>query len=185
MNKKIILLFSWFLIVISLNAQDVKNDESEGKTKIDAFSSKTGVITKYTDYNLGIIKTSFTEIAETRIRKLTSGTSVLYFYQIEKTGKYGNSTGSIEYTDLLEMAKALKTLEGEVDKDVASDPDYMENKFVTVDGFQVGYSISKGKANWFLKLEKFSSDKTLFINSVDIIISAFDKAIAKIEELSR
>lgn len=42
----------------------------------------------------------------------------------------------------------MTTLKAEVEKDIAANPDYLENKFVTVDGFQVGYYVSKeGKAD--------------------------------------
>ena len=122
-------------------------------------------------------------MAETRIRKVKSGNTETYFYQIEKEGKYGSSTASIEYSDLLEVIKAVKTLKSEVETDIASNPDYMENKFTTVDGFQVGYYISKGKATWYIRLEKYGSDKTLFVTDGEIIETAFTNAKNKIDEL--
>jgi len=102
---------------------------------MDAFASKTGIITKFTDTKLGVLKLSYGGVAETRICKINSGTASSYFYQIEKEGKYSCSKASIKYSDLLEVIKALKTLRAEVDKDLAANPDYLENKFVTVDGF--------------------------------------------------
>ncbi|MCL1484538.1 MAG: hypothetical protein MH208_09330 [Marinobacter sp.] len=94
-----------------------------------------------------------------------------------------NSTASIEYSDLLEVIKALNSLKSEVESDIRSDPDYMENKFITEDGFQLGYYITKGKATWYLKLEKYGSDKTLFINDLEKIERNFLDAKNKIEEL--
>ena len=114
-----------------------------------------------------------------------SGTESLYFYQIEKKGQYSNTTASIEYSDLLEVIKALKTLKQEVEKDMAANPDYLENKFITVDGFQIGYYVEKGKSNWYIKLEKYGSDSTLFIKDGVTVESAFDEAKAKIEELKK
>ena len=67
-----------------------------------------------------------------------------------KNGQYSTNTASIEYSDLLEVIKALKTLQSEEPKDVASNPDYLENKFITVDGFEVGYFVDKGKSTWYL-----------------------------------
>ena len=81
--------------------------------------------------------------------------------------------------------KALKALQPEVEKDLASKPDYLENKFITVDGFQIGYYVSDGKVSWYLKLEKFGSDNTLFIDRGDVIESAFSEAKNKIDELKK
>jgi hypothetical protein len=75
-----------------------------------------------------------------------------------KEGKYSNTTASIEYTDLIEVLKALKALQNEVNNDILANPDYLENKFVTVDGFQVGYYIDKGTVHWYVRLEKYGSD---------------------------
>jgi hypothetical protein len=56
------------------------------------------------------LKASFGS-AETRIRKISNGAASAYFYQISKEGKYSNTTASIEYTDLIEVLKALKALQ--------------------------------------------------------------------------
>ncbi len=185
MYKKSTILLVLLLGTITLYSQDVKKEAETVKTKMDAFASKTGIITKFTDTKLAGLKTIYGDLAETRIRKVNSGTMTTYFYQIEKEGKYSNSTASIEYTDLLEVIKAMATLKAEVEKDIAANPDYLENKFVTVDGFQVGYYVSNGKSRWYLKLEKFGSDNTLFIDNLDTIINAFDEAKAKIDELKK
>jgi len=62
-------------------------------------------------------------------------------------------------------------------------PDYLENKFVTEDGFQLGYYVSYRKLKWYLVLEKYGSDNTIFINSVSFIEDSFSKARQKIEEI--
>jgi len=166
-------------------AQEAKKDLETVKTKMDAFASKTGVITKFVDSKLSGIKGSYGEFTETRIRKLVSGTTSIYFFQIVKQGKYNSSTASIEYVDLLEVIKALKSLKQEAEKDVLSTPDYLENKFTTVDGFQTGYYVSKGKITWYLKLEKYGSDNTLFIDNVEVLEKAFEEGKQKIEELKK
>ena len=88
----------------------------------------------------------------------------------------------IEYSDLVEINKALAKLASEVDADIASNSDYLENKFRSVDGFEVGYYVSKGDAHWYLKLERYSSS-TVFIKDQASIIEAFKEAQTKIEEL--
>ncbi|MBF4519255.1 hypothetical protein IRZ71_23145 [Flavobacterium sp. ANB] len=181
--KITIVIFFLVLIYPNLFAQE-KKELDNVKTKMELFSSKTGTITKFTDTKLPNLKTAYS-IAETKIRKISSGAISVYFYQITKEGKYGSTTASIEYNDLIELIKALKALQPETDKDVALNPDYLENKFVTVDGFQIGYYVSGGKANWYIKLEKGGSDNTLFLNNGDLIETAFNEAKIKIEELKK
>lgn len=107
------------------------------------------------------------------------------FIKLKKPDKYGNSTASIEYSDLLEVIKAFNSLKSEVENDVNTNPDYLENKFITEDGFQLGYYVTKGKATWSIKLEKYGSDKTLFIKDLEEIESNFIEAKNKIEELKK
>ncbi|WP_114792493.1 hypothetical protein U0035_01915 [Niabella yanshanensis] len=166
-------------------SQEVKNDVDGTKTKMDAFVSKTGTITKFVDTKLPNLRTSLGGFATTRIRKLTSGSTSAYFYQIVKGGSYGSNTASIEYSDLGEIINALKLLKSEVDKDIASKPDYLENKFITVDGFQIGYYISNEKPTWYIKLESYGSDNTIYLKSGDDIEVPFIEAKAKIEELKK
>ncbi|WP_285226859.1 hypothetical protein [Flavobacterium tructae] len=151
---------------------------------MDVFNSKTGIITKYIDTKLPSLKTSY-GTAESKIRKVISGSISAYFYQISKQGKYGESTASIEFTDLIELVKALKVLQPEMEKDIALNPDYLENKFITTDGFEVGYYVSSGKANWYIKLEKHGSDNTLFLSNGNLIEIAFNEAKSKIDELKK
>ena len=130
-SKKIKMLITLLFISTSIFAHEVKKEEETVKTKMDLFSSKTGTITKFVDTNLPNLKTAYSG-AETKIRKIINGVNTAYFFQITNKGKYGSSTASIEYSDLIDLLKALQT---EVEKDIASNPNYLENKFVTVDGF--------------------------------------------------
>lgn len=184
MIKKYLILFTLLLSGTTLIAQEVKKDGESVKTKMDIFSSKAGTITKFTDTKLPNLKTSYGGV-ETKIRKIINGASSAYFYQITKEGKYSNSTASIEFNDLIEVLKALRALQPEVEKDILANPDYLENKFITVDGFQVGYYVSGGKANWFIKLEKFGSDNTLFIDNGNTVEKAFVDAKNRIDELKK
>lgn len=182
--KKLTLILLMAFCSFALLAQETKKDAESVKTKMDEFSSKTGTITKFTDANLPKLKTTYAS-PETRIRKVNSGSTTAYFYQIEKDGKYSSTTASIEYSDLLEVIKALSVLKEEVDKDISANPDYLENKFTTVDGFQIGYYVSKGKASWYIRLQRYGSDNTVFIDDVNVIETAFSEAKSKIEELKK
>jgi hypothetical protein len=170
---------------LSLYAQDTKKEAKVIETKMDAFISRAGEVIKFIDYNLDDLKLSYGGTASTRIRKLSSGNDIKYFYQIEKAEQYGNSIASIEFSDLLEILKAIKILKSEVDKDITTNPDYLENKFLTEDGFQIGYYVSKGKASWYLKLEKYSSKSTIFLRDGIDIELAFNNARNRMDELKK
>ena len=62
----------------------------------------------------------------------------------------------IEYSDLVEVNKAFEKMFKEVDSDCALNPDYLENKYITEDGFEIGYYIKKGKPNWFIDSDIYS-----------------------------
>ena len=171
------------IAAISMNAQDVKTDAP--KTKMEQATGKTGTVVKYTDFNLTSIKSSFASGAETRVRKVENGTQTSYFYQIEKSAGMGSNAGSsitsIAYDDLVKATDAMKAMKADADKDAAANPDYLENKFTTEDGFQVGYFVSKGKVTWFFKPER-SNDMMSFKNS-EALENAFNEGKAKIEQM--
>ena len=60
---------------------------------------------------------------------------------------------------------------------------FSSNKFVTVDGFQVGYYVDKGNVHWYVRLEKNGSDATLFMDRYETIETAFSEAKNKIDSL--
>ena len=130
------------------------------------------------------IPQSFMGSLETSIRTLMGEQSNSYFYRIEQgeTQRSVSHIAMIEYSDLVEINKALTKLVSEVEADCAANPDYLENRFITEDGFQIGYYVSKGKANWYLKLERYSNS-TVFIKNAEALTSNFPEAQKKIEEL--
>ena len=185
MHKITFILSFTTLISVTSVSQDAKKEAKQIETKIEAFASKTGIITKFVDNKLPDIKLLFGGIVETKVRKVSNGNESRFFYQISNEAKYVTNTASIEYSDLLEVIKALKSLKLEVAKDEGSNPDYMENKFITVDGFQIGYYVSKGKSSWFMKLEKYGTENTVFIKDPEGIETAFVNAKEKIEDLRK
>jgi len=179
MKQKNILIFL-IVMATSIFAEDIKVQT----TKMDIFASRTGVLIKFIDYSLPDLQVAYS-LAETKVRKLISGENIGYFYQISYKGKYDTKTASIVYEDLLEVIKALQKLKTDSVIDLANKPDYLENKFITEDGFQLGYYVSEGKLAWYLVLEKYGSGNTVFINDVAIIEKAFTDAKAKIESIKK
>jgi hypothetical protein len=185
MLKKITIGLALLTITANCFAQDNKKESEVIKTKMDVFTSKTGTIIKFTDYKLESLKAALNEVADTRIREVKSGSLNTYFLQIIKVGKFGNTVASIEYADLLELIKALSTLKADAEKDLAINPEFIEKKFISVDGFHIGYYIRKGSMTWYLKLEKYGSDNTLIIDNGEKIEKVFNDAKTKIDELNK
>jgi len=178
---------SVFLMLLTLNfafAQDNKEASKSTDTKMEAFASKTGTITKFIDYRMPSLKLFLGEVAETRVRKVIVDEEFKYFYLIEKESKNADNGASIEYTDLLEVIKALAVLKNEAMADQATKPDYVENKFVTPDGFQLGYFITEGTGRWYMKFDRNGSDNTVFITDVQTIEGSLNAAKNKIEEMN-
>lgn len=178
--KKILVILALVLPLVSF-AQT--SGDAKKLTKFEAFSSKTGAIVKFVDVKMPNIPMNFMGSLESGIRTIKGGQNA-YFYRIEEaeTSRSVSHIAMIEYSDLVEINKALAKLTSEVDADCAENPDYLENKFRTVDGVEVGYYVSKGKASWFMKLERYTSS-TVFIKSKEALVEAFTNAQKKIEEL--
>lgn len=153
-------------------------------TKFEEFSSKNGILTKFIDYKLPNVPTVYGG-AESRVRKVYSGNDVKLFCQIAKDGQYGTRTASIDQEELEDMIKALDALIESVDKDISSNPDYLENKYVSDDGGQLGYLINKGKPAWYMQLEKYGRDNTIFLKNPDAIKQSLADAKMKMSSISK
>jgi len=178
--KKYLLIF--ILAVTSFSyGQEIKKQN----TKFEQFSSKTGTTVKFIDYNLPALDLLYGVTAESKIRKLISLNKTEYYYFISYESQYGEKSAAIAYEDLLELIKALHSLKTESSSDLASNPDYLENKFVTTDGFQLGYYVNKGELKWYVVLDKYSSSSTLPLSDVSTIENALNSAKIKIESLKK
>ena len=155
-----------------------QNETNKPQTKFEQLASKTGRILKFVD-----VKMPRLSYLESSIRIIMDKQFNRYFYRIEKpeTSTSLSDIVAIEYSDLVEINKALEKLQKEVDNDCASNPDYLENKFITEDGFRIGYYVDRGKPNWFIKLEPFG-ESTVFIKK-EVLAEQFPAAQRKIEEL--
>ena len=152
--KKLFLIMAMLLPLISFAEDDAKKQ----MTKFEEFSSKTGVIVKFVDTTLPNLPVSYSTL-KTGIRTIKRGTDNAYFYRLEEpeTSRSVSHIAMIEYSDLVEINKAISRLVTDVDADVATNPDYLENKFRTSDGFEIGYYVSKQKPQWYIKLERYTS----------------------------
>lgn len=168
----------FFLILMMPMVSIAQDDSEKQQTKFEQLASKTGKISKFVDVNMPRLS-----YLETSVRTILGEQKNEYFYRIEKpeTSSSISIIAMIEYSDLVEINKALKKLLSEVDSDCQSNPDYLENRFITEDGFRIGYYVNDGKANWFVKLERYGKS-TVFIKK-DVLAENFPAAQKKIEEL--
>lgn len=166
------------LMTFSVFSQDKK------ETAYDQFVSQSGKIIKFQDYKLPAIKGRF-ELFETKIRVIKAGGQTSYFFQVEKKNKYGNIIASVAETDIIEMIKALSILIENSTEDKQKSIEYLENKYVTEDGVQIGYYISGKEIGWYLVLDKYKSDATAFINDGESVLVVLKSALDKIVELKK
>jgi hypothetical protein len=179
--KKLLILFA-MMLPLAVVAQ---SEQLENKlTKFEQFSSKTGRISKFVDVKMPDLPLSYMGNLEASIRTVMGENENHYFYRIEEaeTSRSLAHIAMIEYSDLVEINKALTKLISEVEADCAANPDYLENRFITEDGFQIGYYVLNGKASWYLKLERYKNS-TVFIKNAEVLAKNFPAAQQKIEEL--
>lgn len=147
--------YLWFVLfllasALSLNAQ---NDSIVRVTKYNAIDSRKGTIIKFVEKERDkIVTTSDSRFGlNSAIRTYYNDGGNSYFLIIESSLVVG-----IEYSDLVEVNKVFDKLFKEVDADCALNPDYLESKFITDDGFKIGYYVKKGKAHWVVDLDIYS-----------------------------
>ena len=168
---------SWliFLLVVSFTL----GQEEKSLSKMDRFVSNSGQIIMLENYNLADLP-GYSEKVKVVVRKATVGKDESYYLLLSKEDKYGNKTAAIAEEDLVEVGLALTSLIQKSQLQETS-ADYLENKFTTEDGFQIGYA--KGKSiTWFITLEKYGKSTILF-DGFDELTMTLELAMEKIEEL--
>lgn len=187
--RKILFLLA-IVLPMSMYSQDVDNQSSKEKTKMEQFISDTGMSIKLIDTVVdGLVGNyMFTSYkSENCVREVVKGNESKYFYRIERKAKDGDGgCAFIEYEDLKEIINAIKSMRDDIKTDVLKEADYLENKFMTDDYFVVGYYVRKKKVTWFIRLEKYGSNKYLYFNDKgedggDYILGNFEKACSVIE----
>lgn len=183
--KQILVVAIALIASVSVNAQQPAPTTPKVESKFESFSSRSGTIVRFTDFPTESLKRRFGK-GETVLRKVTNGNNESrYFLKITNEGQYSTSTAVIEYSDLLEILKAITVLKQSETTDLTN-PNYTESKFKTSDGFEIGYYVSGGKSNWYLQLERIGRDNTVFPSgTISEIEQVFISAKNKIEELKK
>jgi len=172
------------IVLVFISNTLISQTNGGSSSKMTDFVSKTGVILKFEDYDLPKIKSLYGN-AETKIRKIISGDQAKYFFQISKKGEYDTKIASIAYEDIIETLKAFTELKKQSKIDLNTISNYLENKFITEDEFKVGYYVNKSKVIWYMKLESYGKNNTLYTRDVELFVNAFNHGKAKIEELKK
>ena len=181
-------LLSLIVILFSLSVFAQQNEEARQLTKFEQIYSQTGRLVKFQDINMQKVPSSFS-VLKASIR-VVMGETDTYFLRLEKpeTSSSIARIAMIEYTDLVEINKALVKLCESVEEDLEAKPDYLENKFRTDDGFETGYYVSQmyqsGNyvAKWYVKLER-SSKSVVQIKSQEDLLKLFSDALVIIKDL--
>lgn len=155
--------------------------KSTDESKLEQFTSRSGEIIRTIEYSLPRPKLRY-KTATAAIRSIHVGKETGYFLIIESEEEYRTNRAAIAHEDLLEVIKALTVIKEQAPKDAALAPEYLENRFVTEDGFMVGYFVSKGEVSWFMRLER-SSGSTIFPKDETEITNLLNEASGKINEL--
>lgn len=174
MRKLCFLLFMLIPIVGMSQNENAKRTEN----KTEYLQSNGNTFVKFYDITTLGIPTAFGGWVETNIRVFQNNQTYTYSYVI----KDKTSSVLIKYSDLVDINNALDKLQNEVNTDIQANRDYLENKYVSNDGFQIGYCVKNGETSWFMQLNRNTSSFIL-LKEPELFIPSFKTAQQKIEEL--
>ena len=159
------------------------------QSKIEKFLSHTGDLVTIEEFKLesSTIKSNSKEIQHS-IQVISGQGEPAFFYRLSHKNDYSTDSASISRKDLFEIQKAIISLTQHAAVE-SSKANYIERKFVTNDGFTIGYyrsdsPWSKDGIGWFLKLEKFAKS-TFWFDDPSTIQAAVDHALAKISKIKK
>ena len=148
MKKKT--LISIILLILSLNINAQTDSINNRGTVYDNYISQKGLKIKFEDKKLSKISYGISSNAylkcKLRVVKV-EGFENKYFVILGE-----GDDNIIEYSDLINVSKELEKLLKEADIDSSQNPDYIENKYISNDGFVIGYFIEGKKNKWFMQL---------------------------------
>lgn len=136
------------------------------KSKIEAFSLKTGSLIKKEFINLGKAKgVEVSKLIITDISTNTSITGVKLEAYVTKTYGGDNKSCFLDADEIEAFLKSGKYLAKLAPSDSGN---YIELQFTSRDGFQAGaFFEKKGDWRYFLKLERYDSDSYVFLEKTD------------------
>ena len=167
-----------FLLFVLIPIVGISQNENN-KVANKYLSSKGNTFVKFYDVTTLGVPTAFGGWVKTHIRVFQENPNSTYSYIIEDK----SSSILIEYQDLVKINQALVRLQSEVDADIQAGRDYLENKYVSDNGFQIGYCVKNGEVSWFMQLNRNTSSFIL-LKEPELFIPSFKAAQQEIEELN-
>ena len=183
--KKIILLIVVVFHALNICAQT--SESSDEKSKYELFTSAYGAQIKFRDYKVDGIKSGWVGFGlASTVRIVWSDAGTGYFAKLEVTNSTQSPTAFVEEGDLVNIIAAVQKMQTEIDADLAENPDYFENKYVTPDGFTIGYWIDssnkKSPLQWFYRLERGTSAYKI---EIDKVLPILEDTLSKLREVKR
>lgn len=136
------------------------------------------------------------------VRKVDTGDEMQFYYVLKAVSRdsYVSTLSSIliSYKDLEKINSALKVLLVKEDNDWKqgiAEIGYIENKYVTENGFGIGYCVNNGRLEWFIESDYYGAingwrledriidNKAFSINNGRILEESFGKAQEKVKLL--
>lgn len=156
----------------------------KNESKLARFVGRKGKVITFTDFNIPSIQSN-AGMLDMKIRVMKSAGDKVILCQIIKQHECEVKVASIEENDLIELIKAIEALETSSVLDANTKSDYLESKYVTEDGFKVGYYVSEGKINWFIVFDDYGSEIDFFGDSIFSVkegLATASKAIFQVKE---
>ncbi|GAB3799340.1 hypothetical protein GCM10028819_22450 [Spirosoma humi] len=143
-----------------------------------------------TDYKLPEINMGLSGVMEAKVRKATIATDTKFYYSLQKERQLSSMNWFIEYTDLLEMIKAVAVLKPGFAEAVNEKAFYKANYFATKDKFKVGYFIEDNKAQWFITADRninapYKAAGLVLLKDISLLEKSLSEGKQKIEELMK
>ncbi|NML23381.1 hypothetical protein HHL16_21050 [Pseudoflavitalea sp. G-6-1-2] len=166
MKKTLLITAVLMFSIITLNAQQSpKEKESTEKSKLEAFSLKTGSLIKKEFKTLGTVKK--VEIKTLILTDVLSDSKISGIKLETSVYKsYGSTTKSC-FLDSDEIEAFLKSANYLMSSIGSPGELYSEFQFTSRDGFQAGCYKEKDIWKYFIKLEKYDGDSYVFLDKDD------------------
>lgn len=187
--KKIIIFMMLALVPTFMWAQDrdEEGDSIRSNTKYGELFLQKGIFYKFEDFKIEkypyIVNINGPKI-KTSIRKVYNEPQNHYFVKLRADGY----VVFIDYSDLVEINKAINKLKSEAENDLLKKPEYLENEYISDDNFLIGYWVKKSLGQYVVKW-CFVFDRSNIYGGkfkdidIDKISKMFQEKQAEIEEM--
>jgi hypothetical protein len=195
-------LFSLTIIFLSVCAFAQDQYSYDGFSKYEQLENERGQFFKFSD--IEIVSYPFGQYSPgekllgnegkicTSVRTVFSKDNNNYFYCLLFSTPPTYYQAFIEYSDLVEINKALSQLYDNANEDISENSDISHNSYTSKDGFEIGYNIrtqkNKKYAAWYfilrkpLKFHAYDASE-IDVRDINVVIKGFKDAQSKIEEL--